>query len=285
VPIEELIFIPDNAELYAAFGAANYGIAEGGDVGRFPGVEPLEHFIKHGRRARLGEQAGPPLSATANETDEFTDTYKIPKFVPATFEKGQVVRGVIGLDGGSTSSKAVLIDEEGEILCKAYQLSKGNPIQDTKELLAEINNHVTGQGATLECVGFGATGYAADVLEECVLADVNIVETVAHMMSAVHFFGDVDVICDIGGQDIKVLFMSRPARRGRPAGPRCSRRSARRSCPSARSWSSPLVQPGGWLVLIPVPRGRYRPVRAVPRSSVPHAPHRRFRRGETWPAR
>jgi activator of 2-hydroxyglutaryl-CoA dehydratase len=33
---------------------------------------------------------------------------------------------------------------------------------------------------------------------------VNIVETVAHMMSAVHFFGDVDVICDIGGQDIKV---------------------------------------------------------------------------------
>ena len=38
-------------------------------------------------------------------------------------------------------------------------------------------------------------------------SDVNIVETVAHMMSAVHFFGDVDVICDIGGQDIKVLFM------------------------------------------------------------------------------
>ncbi|HKX12336.1 MAG TPA: acyl-CoA dehydratase activase-related protein, partial [bacterium] len=70
-----------------------------------------------------------------------------------------------------------------------------------------ILGHVSKQGATLECVGFGATGYAADVLEETVLADCNIVETVAHMMSAVHFFGDVDVICDIGGQDIKVLFM------------------------------------------------------------------------------
>ena len=45
------------------------------------------------------------------------------------------------------------------------------------------------------------------MLDECVQADVNIVETVAHMMSAVHYFGDVDVICDIGGQDIKVLFM------------------------------------------------------------------------------
>ena len=56
-------------------------------------------------------------------------------------------------------------------------------------------------------LGFGATGYAADVLQERVRADVNIVETVAHMMSAVKYFGDVDVICDIGGQDIKVLFM------------------------------------------------------------------------------
>jgi activator of 2-hydroxyglutaryl-CoA dehydratase len=50
-------------------------------------------------------------------------------------------------------------------------------------------------------------GYAANVLEESLKADVNIVETVAHMMSAVRFFPDADVICDIGGQDIKVLFM------------------------------------------------------------------------------
>ena len=48
---------------------------------------------------------------------------------------------------------------------------------------------------------------AADVLEECVRADVNIVETVAHMMSAVRFVPDADVICDIGGQDIKVLML------------------------------------------------------------------------------
>jgi hypothetical protein len=61
--------------------------------------------------------------------------------------------------------------------------------------------------------------------------DVNVVETVAHMMSAVHFFGDVDVICDIGGQDIKVLFMKngdianfRCRTRARPATGCCSRR-------------------------------------------------------------
>src|SRR5690606_6145056 len=46
-----------------------------------------------------------------------------------------------------------------------------------------------------------------DVLEASLAADANIVETVAHMMSATHYFPNVDVICDIGGQDIKVLFM------------------------------------------------------------------------------
>jgi predicted nucleotide-binding protein (sugar kinase/HSP70/actin superfamily) len=90
---------------------------------------------------------------------------------------------------------------------KAYALSKGNPIQDTKELLGELRSRMADRGVEIDVLGFGATGYAADVLEECVRADVNIVETVAHMMSATNYFGDVDVICDIGGQDIKVLFM------------------------------------------------------------------------------
>src|SRR6185436_5123948 len=104
-----------------------------------------------------------------------------------------------------TSSKAVLVDyDSGAILQKEYTLSKGNPIQDMKEMLSSLRGWVEAQGATLVVKGFGATGYAADVLEKSCKADVNIVETIAHMMSAVHFFGDVDVICDIGGQDIKV---------------------------------------------------------------------------------
>jgi predicted CoA-substrate-specific enzyme activase len=208
-PIEETIFVPENAQYYAALGAVLYGLHEEAHVGVFTSVEPLSEYITTGRKARLGETAGPPLSKTALELDEFRELYRIPKFQPKRFAEGEVVRAVIGLDGGSTSSKAVLVDyDDGKILCKAYQLSKGNPIQDTKELLSQLRHYVEGdQKAKLEIMGFGATGYAADVLQECVRADVNIVETVAHMLSAVHFFGDVDVICDIGGQDIKVLFM------------------------------------------------------------------------------
>ena len=91
---------------------------------------------------------------------------------------------------------------------KAYTLSKGNPDSRHQGASRRASRpHARQKVPPSKCVGFGATGYAADVLEECVRADVNIVETVAHMMSATHYFGDVDVICDIGGQDIKVLFM------------------------------------------------------------------------------
>ncbi len=208
MPIEELIFVPKNSQYYAALGAVLYGLHEAEDVGVLAPLDALREYITTGRKARLGETAGPPLAKTRDELEDFKEKYAIPKFEPATFEPGEQVRVVIGLDGGSTSSKAVLVDyESGRILTKAYQLSKGNPIADTKELLKKLQDSVEGSGAKLEVMGFGATGYAADVLEQCVQSDVNIVETVAHMMSAVHFFGDVDVICDIGGQDIKVLFM------------------------------------------------------------------------------
>ncbi|PJB40325.1 MAG: CoA activase [Deltaproteobacteria bacterium CG_4_9_14_3_um_filter_63_12] len=206
-PLDEVIIVPENAQYYAAYGAVVYGLDEPGQKAKYRGLAGLEDFITHGRLDQLGNAAGPPLVGSMQELEAFRAKYEIPGFVSARFEPGQKVQAVIGLDGGSTSSKAVLLDPEGEVLAKAYKLSEGNPIQDMKDLLADLKDQVISQGAELEILGFGATGYAADVLEESVKADANIVETVAHMMSAVHYFGEIDVICDIGGQDIKVLFM------------------------------------------------------------------------------
>jgi activator of 2-hydroxyglutaryl-CoA dehydratase/predicted nucleotide-binding protein (sugar kinase/HSP70/actin superfamily) len=207
VPMNELIIVPQNAELYAAYGAVMFGLHEEASVGRYAGLDALRQYIHTGRASRLGKTAGPPLALDQAELASFVDAYRIPRFEEAKFANGEVVRAVVGLDGGSTSSKAVLMNEAGDLLLKSYTLSKGNPIQDAKDLLRDLRDRVHAHGATLEVIGFGATGYAADVLEECVRADVNVVETIAHMMSATHYFGDVDVICDIGGQDIKVLFM------------------------------------------------------------------------------
>jgi len=207
VPIEELIFVPKNSDLYAAYGAVLFGLYEPETVGAYRGLEPLDEFINHGRKSKLGESAGPGLVEAKEQAISFSEKYKTPDYEDAILESGKTYRGVIGLDGGSTSSKCVFIDENENILKKVYTLSKGNPIQDMKDMFAQMRQWATDQGAKLEVTGFGVTGYAGDVLEKSLGADANIVETVAHMMSAKRWFPAVDVICDIGGQDIKVMFM------------------------------------------------------------------------------
>ncbi|MCE9576411.1 MAG: acyl-CoA dehydratase activase-related protein [Deltaproteobacteria bacterium] len=207
VPLESLIFVPDNAEYYACYGAVLFGLFEPTHIGRYKGLDQLEQFILFGRKSKLGESAGPGLVEEEAQFDTFAEKYKTPPYDDTLLEAGKTYRGVIGLDGGSTSSKCVFIDENENILKKVYTLSKGNPIQDMKEMFVEMRDWATAQGAKLEVTGFGVTGYAGDVLEKSLGADANIVETVAHMMSAKRWFPNVDVICDIGGQDIKVLFM------------------------------------------------------------------------------
>src|SRR5580704_16293607 len=89
VPIEELIFVPKNSQYYAALGAVLYGLHEAEDVGVLAPLEALQTYITHGRKARLGESAGPPLARTQEELADFKQTYAIPKFVPAKFEPNE----------------------------------------------------------------------------------------------------------------------------------------------------------------------------------------------------
>jgi len=208
-PIEDLIVVPEDSEFFAAYGAVLFGRIDFGNTEHvsYKGTEGLEEYCTTGRTARLAAESGPPLFRSADELPRFLNEFKAPVFEPPVFKRGQIVRAAIGLDAGSTSTKVVLVDEHQQVIRKAYRLSGGNPIQDTKEILAELKESIVQQGAELQVLGFGATGYAAPVLSETLRGDVNIVETVAHMMSARTYFPDAHVICDIGGQDIKVLFL------------------------------------------------------------------------------
>ena len=157
------------------------------------------------RKSQVSGSRG--LCASRTELEEFKAKYQRPRFVPATFQPGERVQAFIGLDGGSTSTKAVLLSEKGEVLCKAYQLSNGNPIQDTIDLFENLRQQVETQGAILEVLGVGTTGYAKDILQSVLHADVALVETVAHTESAMRFYKDAQVIVDVGGQDIKLIVL------------------------------------------------------------------------------
>ncbi len=203
----DLIIVPDNAQYYAALGAAEYGKSEEDDVGVYKGLDGLKWYLDVGRVEEKRKAGGSGLAKDQEELDGFMAKYTPEKFIPASFEKGQVVRAFMGIDGGSTSSKAVLVDEEANVICKVYQLSKGNPIEDTKDLFEDLQGQVESAGATLEVLGIGTTGYAKDILRDVLKADAAIVETVAHCESALHFYDDVDVVCDVGGQDIKIIIL------------------------------------------------------------------------------
>ncbi|MCP3688519.1 MAG: CoA activase [Gammaproteobacteria bacterium] len=205
---EGQILVPKNAQLFAAYGAIIFGISDHSASSEYRGMDALKQFIRHGRKHQLGDKAQPGLIREHEDLQAFIEQYSVPRFTPERYLQGTVIRCYLGVDGGSTSSKAVLLNEQGKVICKAYQLSRGNPILDTRELLQQFKDFAVQQNCTLDILGYGATGYAADVLEKTTRCDVNIVETIAHMNSAKAFCGDdIDVICDIGGQDIKVLFL------------------------------------------------------------------------------
>ncbi len=201
--LESLIIVPENAQYYAALGAVIFGEGEANHTDTFSGLLQLCTLVESGGIQEEGS-ADLPLVHSAQELAAFKEAYALAPFVPIVLDTP--TECYLGIDGGSTSSKAVLVDKEGRLLLKVYQLSKGNPIQDTIELLEQI--HAADTQGYYRIKGMGATGYAADVLEGALGADVNIIETIAHMKSAQAVFGeDIDVICDIGGQDIKVLFL------------------------------------------------------------------------------
>ncbi len=202
-----LIKVPENAQYFAAIGAVEFGRENAEEIPVFPGTHALEEFITRGRHELKKQKGSLPLVSSAEELEAFKSAYRIPPFTPTRLEKGSTFRAFLGIDGGSTSTKGVLIDEDRRVAFKAYQLSKGNPIEDTMQIVGALHEMVRAQGATLDILGVGTTGYAKDVLKNTIGGDVALVETVAHTQAALHFYDNVDVICDVGGQDIKIIVL------------------------------------------------------------------------------
>ena len=107
---------------------------------------------------------------------------------------------LVGCDFGSTTAKAVLSEDRELFSC--YALSKGNPIEDAQSLFRQVR-----EAGFTDVGGLALTGYGKDLLKDVLGADVGVVETVAHATAALHFYPDADVICDVGGTDVKIMIL------------------------------------------------------------------------------
>ena len=207
VPIERLVSVPDDAQYFAALGAADVGRFDNDVIATYRGTAALEHYLDVDRANEKAQSGVVALARSGHGFETFTAQYTAKPSTPPRVRRNVVARAFVGVDGGSTSTKAVLLTEEGSVLAKAYRLSHGNPIQDTIELLDELDTTIRGQGASVEVLGAGTTGYAKNILCDVFGADVALVETVAHAQAAQACFVDPHVIVDVGGQDIKLIIL------------------------------------------------------------------------------
>src|SRR5262245_33751632 len=209
-PIEELIVVPDNAQYFAALGAIEFAKAEVQDdpmLAVYQGPDALRWYLEVGRVEEKKSKGSVGLYKTEGELEAFKERYRPAKWQAPPLAPGTKVQAFVGIDGGSTSTKGVLLDLDKNVIAKAYQLSRGNPIEDMMDIFDQLDRHVQAQGCELEVLGVGTTGYAKDILKDVIQADVALVETVAHTQAGLHFYPDTDVIVDVGGQDIKLIIL------------------------------------------------------------------------------
>lgn len=201
---DEETVVPEHAEVYAAIGAALHSKtrkSEGGAPDTLSFMELLERMEAVGNGLLSDTPRLEPLFASVEEYRAFLIRHGSQK-VKRTEPKGFIGNCFLGLDIGSTTSKAALIDEEGGLLYARYQSNGGKPLQTATEMLRSVYS-ILGPGAVI--ASSAITGYGEGLIKAAFSCDHGVVETVAHFTGAKHFLPDVEMILDIGGQDMKCI--------------------------------------------------------------------------------
>ncbi len=194
---------PPDAALFAALGAC---------LSR-PSLEAVERA--RGRRATLRPAPQPSQAAAAEEwLKAAADPVPAGRARPPRAEETVT----LGLDAGSTSVKAVALGEAGDVVATAYREATGDVFSDAAAVLDEV----AARAAPARLRALGITGYAAALLAPVLKADAVELETLAHARAARAFVPDADVVCDVGGQDIKVLLLDAHGVKGFHLSQQCS---------------------------------------------------------------
>ena len=203
---ETLVQVPPLAEYFAAMGAIEFGAREPESGLQYQGTNALENFSR--RNDQFPNLGGfdSGLCTHAAELKEFRAKYVADRSLDSK-TLGDPAEVFIGLDGGSTSTKAVALTAAGDVVGAAYLLSQSDPITDAVTVLNDLRRQIEREEKPVRVLGLGTTGYSKELLRKVLSADVSLVETVAHAKSSLRLFPNVDAIIDVGGQDIKIIVL------------------------------------------------------------------------------
>ena len=186
---------PDYGRFAVAMGASLYARS----AGEAYTMDQLREKIVHSSAVRDAANLLPPLFAGEADYAAFR-----ARHAAATVAEGDLASyegsAWLGVDCGSTTTKAVLLGEDRQLLYTYYSSNRGNPVEIVREQLETIYGLC---GDRVRIRGSAVTGYGEELIRAAFGVDRGVVETIAHYTAAKHFCPQVDFILDIGGQDIK----------------------------------------------------------------------------------
>ena len=186
---------PDNAQLYVAMGAAL--LADG----RIIHLDDLLDEMLGLDTTALTSNRMRPLFANQQERDEF-DQRHATSVIPTKDITEARDKCYLGVDAGSTTIKAVLIDEDDSIVFTHYASNEGDPVTAAVNIVRRIQSELP---PGLEINRSCSTGYGEGIVKTALGLDDGEIETMAHFRAANHMMPGVDSVIDIGGQDMKYL--------------------------------------------------------------------------------
>lgn len=203
----EQILFPDNAHYFVALGAAFEMLkpTPSVNVDELPPDMPMKELARRAKELLCQNGAEthslPPLFESEEELRAFKERHAVNHVEHAdlsTFSGN----AYLGFDAGSTTMKAVLIDEEGRILFSHYGHNQGTPLSTATGILRELYTKLPKDAVIAHS---GVTGYGSGLLRAAFGVDMEEVETIAHYKAADLLCPGVTFVLDIGGQDMKCL--------------------------------------------------------------------------------
>jgi len=218
--IEKLIqtdlIIPKYASIFSAIGASLL-LNKELNSSKTPVNEKVDCLDKNIFLAdyKLKAHAYPPLTLSLSEYPDFSSLssfkYKTTDSQSEAMDvetdvyeplKG-IIRTVLGIDIGSTSTKAVLMNESGQMLAGFYTRTTGRPLDAVLRIFSAIDDLAQNETITWNIIGVGTTGSGRKFIGQIIGADLILDEITAHARAATSLHPDVDTIIEIGGQDAK----------------------------------------------------------------------------------
>lgn len=197
---DSALIVPPNSEYFPAWGTALYD--REGQV-----VEDLGLLIrKLGEKEHKRKDILPALFKDEEAYRAWKSSRKIKPLKRSGLGTKKSIECFLGIDSGSTTTKILIMDTEGDIVYTFYGTNRGNSLKRVIEGLDGFYWEARDKGVTFRFLSSAVTGYGEDLVKSALNLDYGIVETMAHLSGAQYVDPEVSFVLDIGGQDMKSIF-------------------------------------------------------------------------------